>query len=101
MAYPELTPVELIKKMREDYVKPVTVNYSIDPSKSFTSKTTDVGKAFESLNAKIPSQVSLSASSPIVIAKGRYKFNIIHGDGIIKSDGSMLTQTDINDVNKR
>lgn len=100
-AFPELTPVEILDKMRNEYAYPVKVTFAQEPTRGYTSKTTDIGKAYKSLSSKPPTQISLSSTSSIQIPKGRYKFNIIHGDGVVLSNGSKITQTDLNDIGKR
>lgn len=99
--YPEKTPAEIIELARTTYSYPVKVDYAPNPSMGYTSKTIDVGKAYKDLNSKIPAQISLSSSSPIQIQKGRYKFNIIHGEGVVLSNGSKVTQADVDNITKR
>ena len=100
-AFPELTPSEILEKMRNEYAYPVKVTFALEPARGYTSKTTDIGKAYKDLQSKIPDQISLSSATPIQIQKGRYKFNIIHGEGVVLSNGSKIRQADIDDITKR
>jgi hypothetical protein len=87
--------------MRNEYAYPVKVTFAQEPTRGYTSKTTDIGKAYKSLNSKVPSQISLSSTTPTQITKGRYKFNIILGDGVVLSNGSKVTQTDLDNTSRR
>ena len=55
---------------------------------------------YKDLNSKVPEQISLSAS-PIPIPKGRYKFNIIYGEGVSLANGNKITNADLNNTTKR
>jgi hypothetical protein len=91
----------VLESARTTYSYPVKVDYAPDPGKWYTSKTINIGKAYQDLNSKIPAQISLSWYAPIQITKGKYKFNIIHGDGVLLSNGSKITQSDIDNSTRR
>lgn len=100
MTNPSMTTDELLTKLNE-YKKDVPVNYHIDPSQSYMSKTVDPSKAFTELIATVPTEVSLSSPDLIPITRNGYKFSIPHGDGIVKADWTPLSQDEIDNISIR